>query len=69
MKKYEYKLHYLQLMNDKSKEVQVLDALNRFGEEGWRLNRMYSEVSFRSLMTWRGGLNLILERTSDSPDE
>jgi hypothetical protein len=62
MKKYEYKLHYLKLETAKSKEQQILDTLNQFGSEGWHLNRLYGEVSLRSLSSWKGGLNMLLER-------
>ncbi len=62
MKRYEYKLHHLSLETGKSNDDQVLEALNRFGQEGWRLNRLYGEFSLRSLASWRGGLNFLLER-------
>ncbi len=62
MKRYEYKLHHLTLETGKSNDEQVLEALNKFGQEGWRLNRMYGEFSLRSLASWRGALNFILER-------
>jgi hypothetical protein len=62
MKRYEYKLHHLTLENGRSNDEQLLDALNRFGQEGWRLNRLYGEFSLRSLASWRGGLNFLLER-------
>ena len=62
MKRYEYRVHYLRLETGKPNEEQLLQSLNRFGEEGWRLNRLYGEVSLRSLASWKGGLNLLLER-------
>ena len=62
MKRYEYRTHYLKLETGKPKEEQLLQTLNRFGEEGWRLNRLYGEVSLRSLASWKRGLNLLLER-------
>ena len=62
MKRYEYRVHYLKLETGKPNEEQLLQTLNRFGEEGWRLNRLYGEVSLRSLASWKGGLNLLLER-------
>ncbi|MBN1589990.1 MAG: hypothetical protein JW888_10780 [Pirellulales bacterium] len=62
MKKYEYKIHYLTLKTGTSNEQQVLDALNQFGSDGWRLNRLYGEASLRSFASWKGGLNLLLER-------
>lgn len=62
MKTYEYKMHYLKLVTGKPNEQQILDALNQFGSQGWRLNRLNGEVSLRSLASWKGGLNLLLER-------
>ncbi len=62
MKRYEYRVHYLKLETGKPKEEQLIQTLNRFGEEGWRLNRLSGEVSLRSLASWKGGLNLLLER-------
>ena len=62
MKKYEYKIHYLKLETGKLKIEQLTDTLNQFGGEGWRLNRHYGEFSLRSLSSWQGGLNLLLER-------
>ena len=62
MKRYEYQVYYLKIETEESKEQQLLETLNRFGSEGWRLNRLYQEVSLRSIMSWKGGLNLLLER-------
>ena len=62
MKKYEYKTHYLKLETGKPNEQQLLDTLNQFGSQGWRLNRLHGEVSLRSLASWKGGINLLLER-------
>ena len=59
---YEYKIHYLQLEIGRKNEDQLLDALNTFGKDGWRLNRLYGEASLRSITSWKGGLNLLLER-------
>ena len=61
-KRYEYKLHYLKLEVGRESEEQIVDALNSFGEDGWRLNRLYGEFSLRSLVSWKGGLNMLLER-------
>ena len=61
-KQYEYKIHYLALETGKGNEGQLIEALNRFGKEGWRLNRLYGEASLRSITSWKGGLNLLLER-------
>jgi len=62
MRLYEYKIHYLKLETGTPNEAQLLDSLNGFGKEGWRLNRLYGEFSLRSLASWKGGLNLLLER-------
>ncbi len=64
-KHYEYKIHYLKLGVEPSNEVQLVEVLNRFGKDGWRLNRLYGEASLRSIMSWKGGLNLLLERETD----
>ena len=64
-RKYEYKIHYLALETGKSNEEQLIVALNEFGKDGWRLNRLYGEVSLRSITSWKGGLNLLLERETD----
>ena len=61
-RQYEYKIHYLPLEVGRDNEEQLLDALNSFGKDGWRLNRLYGEASLRSIMSWKGGLNLLLER-------
>ena len=62
MKRFEYKIQYLTLGTDKSNEEQIVEALNGFGQEGWRLSRLSGEVSLRNIMSWRGGLNFLLER-------
>jgi len=62
MKRYEYQVHYLKLKVGKRREDQLLEALNRFGQEGWRLNRMYADFSLRNLVSMKGGVNLLLER-------
>ena len=59
---YEYKLHYLALEAGRGNDEQLLEALNNFGKDGWRLNRLYGEVSLCSITSWKGGLNLLLER-------
>ena len=63
--RYEYKIHYLALEAGRGNEEQLLEALNEFGNDGWRLNRLYGEASLRSIMSWKGGLNLLLERESE----
>ena len=62
MTKYEYKIHYLKLEAGRPNEEQLIETLNQFGSEGWRLNRLYGEVSLGTLASWKGGLNLLLER-------
>jgi hypothetical protein len=61
-KKYEYKIYYLELEMGRGNDEQLIEALNMFGKEGWRLNRLYGERSLRSITSWKGGLNLLLER-------
>ena len=67
MKRYEYRIEFLKLETGRSNEEQILEALNGFGSEGWRLNRLYGEVSLRTLASWKGGFNLLLER--EIPDD
>lgn len=62
MNRFEYKIHHLVLETTKSNDEQLLEALNHFGQDGWRLNRLYGEVSLRALVSWRGCLNMLLER-------
>lgn len=62
MKRYEYRIEFLKLVTGQKNEEQFLEALNSFGKEGWRLNRMYGEVSLRTMASWKGGFNLLLER-------
>lgn len=62
MKKYEYRLEYLKFVLEKENEDQLLEALNKFGSEGWRLNRFYGGLSLRAPFSWKGGINLVLER-------
>lgn len=62
MKKYEYRIEFLKLVTGRKNEDQILDALNAFGKDGWRLNRLYGEVSLRTMASWKGGFNLLLER-------
>ncbi len=62
MNRYEYKIEHLKLTTGKSNEEQLLEAINRFGADGWRLNRLYGEISLRTLTSWKGALNLLLER-------
>ncbi|HOC01831.1 MAG TPA: hypothetical protein PKM43_24160 [Verrucomicrobiota bacterium] len=62
MERYEYRVEFLKLVTGKKNEEQILDALNAFGNDGWRLDRLYGEVSLRTMASWKGGFNLLLER-------
>jgi len=62
MKKYEYKSYYLKLETGKNRKQQIMDMLNQFGGDGWRLNRLSGELSIKSLLSFMGGVNLLLER-------
>ncbi len=69
MKRYEYRIEFLKFMTGKQKEEQLLDTLNALGSEGWRLNRLYGNIDLRSLASWKGGVNLLLEREiEDAPE-
>ena len=61
MKRYEYRLEYIKFTARRRQE-QLLEAVNKFGKDGWRLNRMWGEVSLKSLRSLGGGVNLMLER-------
>ena len=65
MTRYEYRIEYLKLRSRK-REEQVLEALNNFGRDGWRLSRMYGSVSLRSLRSLWGGVHFLLERRIES---
>ncbi|MCP4712787.1 MAG: hypothetical protein GY869_29515 [Planctomycetes bacterium] len=65
MKQYGYKTYYLKFETGISSEEQILEKLNEFGKEGWRLNRMYGEVSLRSLASLKGGVNFLLEKVTE----
>ncbi|HPA20058.1 MAG TPA: hypothetical protein PLU30_20070 [Verrucomicrobiae bacterium] len=67
MKKYEYRIEFLKLVTGKKNEEQILDAINLWGNEGWRLNRLYGDFSLRTMASWKGGFNLLLEREIESP--
>ena len=62
MKRYEYRIEFVKLVTGKKNEEQLLEAVNSFGKEGWRLNRLYGEMSMRTITSWKGGFNLLLER-------
>ena len=69
MKRYEYRIEYYKFITGKKKEEQLLDALNALGSEGWRLNKLYGDFfSLRNFASWKGGINLLLEREiEDTP--
>ena len=62
MKRYEYKVEYLKLKIGSSREDQVLDEINVHGRDGWRLNRLFADLRLRTFTSWKGGINLLLER-------
>jgi hypothetical protein len=65
MKRYEYRLEYIKFTARRRQE-QLLEAVNKFGKDGWRLNRIWGEVSLKSLRSLGGGVNLMLEREVES---
>ncbi len=66
MKRFEYKIEYLKLEVGQDNQEQILEALNRFGQDGWRMVRQYSEISMRSIASFKGGINFLLEREIQS---
>lgn len=65
MKQYEYKIEYVAFKGEGSKQDQLLVALNELGREGWCLNRMFADFSLKTCTSWKGGLNLMLEREAN----
>jgi hypothetical protein len=61
MKRYEYKTEYLKLVGGKSVAEQLVEAMNTRGADGWRLNH-WQGASLRGPFSWRGAIDLILER-------
>jgi hypothetical protein len=62
MKMYEYKSYYLKFDSNKPRKQHILDVLNEFGSDGWRLNRLTGELGIKSILSFMGGVNLLLER-------
>jgi hypothetical protein len=59
MKRYEYRIELLTFSCRRRSDEEILEALNRFGQEGWRHNRTFS--SFPSV-SWKANVKLLLER-------
>ena len=66
MKRFEYKIEYLKFEVGRDNEEQILEFLNLFGQDGWRMIRQYGEISMRSITSWKGGHNFLLEREIQS---
>ena len=62
MKRYEYRIEPLTFSLGMSNKDQILEALNRFGQEGWRLNRTERGLLGFPALSWKGGIMLLLER-------
>ncbi|NTW37599.1 MAG: hypothetical protein HGB17_16105 [Syntrophobacteraceae bacterium] len=62
MKRYEYRIEPMVFTLGSSKQDQMLEALNRFGREGWRLNRTENVLFGLPPLSWKGGIMLLLER-------
>jgi hypothetical protein len=62
MKRYEYRIEPLVFSIGSSNRDQMLEALNRYGAEGWRLNRTEGALFGRLPWSWKGGIMLLLER-------
>lgn len=62
MTRYEYRIEPLAFSLGSSTKDQMLEALNRYGQEGWRLNRTASTMFGFPALSWKGGLMLLLER-------
>jgi len=53
-------MEFLKFVTGKKNEEQLIVALNAFGKDGWRLNRLYGAT--QAMFSWKGGTNLLLER-------
>ena len=62
MKRYEYRIEPLVFTLGSSRQDQMLAALNRYGQEGWRLNRTETGLLGIPALSWKGGIMLLLER-------
>ncbi len=62
MKRYEYRVEPLVFTLGSSRQDQMLAALNRYGREGWRLNRTETVLLGIPVLSWKGGIMLLLER-------
>ena len=62
MKRYEYRIEPLVFSFGSSKKEQMLEALSRYGREGWRLNRLEGGLLGIPALSWKGAVMLILER-------
>jgi len=70
MARYEYKVHYIRFDGPlRDRERRLLDELNIVGQEGWRLNRLYPDFKLRTMLSWGGGLNMLLERQIPDPSD
>jgi hypothetical protein len=59
MKRCEYRIELLKFSRGRSQEDQLMEVLNRFGQEGWRFNRIQCVLVF-PFFSWN--LKLLLER-------
>jgi len=62
MKRYEYRIEPLVFTMGGTMKEQLLEALNRYGREGWRLNHVAGTAFSRPRFSWKGGITLVLER-------
>jgi len=67
MKRYEYRTETLSFPGGphrrgaEKNEEKFLEALNNFGQDGWRLKRIFGDTR-NTIFKWSGSLNLLLER-------
>ena len=62
MKRYEYRIEPMVFTFGSKRKELMMEALNRYGREGWRLNRIEGGLFGRPAWSWGGGIMMLLER-------
>ena len=65
MKRYEYRREPVQFVIGKANADVILEALNRLGQDGWRLCQIESGLIN---LSWKGGVYLLLEREMEDDE-
>jgi hypothetical protein len=59
MKRYAYRIELLTFSCRRRSDEEILEALNRFGQEGWRHHQTFSSFP---CVSWKATVKLLLER-------